>query len=122
MPCMRCSNGKYKYGVHGNCQFDTLDKCEAAAAAIHINNPTSKETVMDSKKPKKKPPLSTIVSAPGPHGPIPEPNPGTPQIVAPVGNSNKEYGHPASCECPACIGYGAGDAYNPELDRSTHYN
>ena len=36
MPCMKCSNGKWKYGVHGNCQFDTLDACNAAAAAIHI--------------------------------------------------------------------------------------
>ncbi len=36
MPCMRCANGKYKYGVDGNCQFDTLEACHAAAAAIHI--------------------------------------------------------------------------------------
>jgi hypothetical protein len=47
MPCMRCSNGKYKYGEHGDCMFDTLAKCQAAAAAIHIHEP-------------------------GPHGPIPE--------------------------------------------------
>jgi hypothetical protein len=40
MPCMQCSNGKYKYGVHGNCQFDTLAKCKAAAAAIHIHEST----------------------------------------------------------------------------------
>jgi hypothetical protein len=33
---MKCSNGKYKYGANGNCQFDTLDACHAAAAAIHI--------------------------------------------------------------------------------------
>jgi hypothetical protein len=37
---MQCSNGKYKYGVHGNCQFDTLAKCKAAAAAIHIHEST----------------------------------------------------------------------------------
>ena len=36
MPCMKCSNGKYKYGLHGNCQFDTLAACKKAAAAIHI--------------------------------------------------------------------------------------
>ncbi len=36
MPCMKCSNGKWKYGEHGNCQFDTLGACKAAAAAIHI--------------------------------------------------------------------------------------
>lgn len=37
---MQCSNGKYKYGVHGNCQFDTLTSCQAAAAAIHIHEST----------------------------------------------------------------------------------
>jgi len=36
MPCIKCSNGKWKYGERGNCQFDTLKKCEDAAAAIHI--------------------------------------------------------------------------------------
>jgi hypothetical protein len=41
---MKCSNGKYKYGLHGNCQFDTLAKCNAAAAAIHAK-PKSMEEV-----------------------------------------------------------------------------
>ena len=36
MPCMKCSNGKWKYGAKGNCQFDTLEACHAAEAAIHI--------------------------------------------------------------------------------------
>ena len=35
MPCMKCTNGKWKYGAKGNCQFDTKTKCEQAAAAIH---------------------------------------------------------------------------------------
>jgi hypothetical protein len=43
MPCMKCSNGKWKYGVHGRCQFDTLAACKAAAAAIHV-----KEKVVDT--------------------------------------------------------------------------
>ena len=38
MPCMKCSNGKYKYGEHGKCVFDTLAACKAAAAAIHIQD------------------------------------------------------------------------------------
>jgi len=38
MPCMKCANGKWKYGEHGNCQFDTLEACKAAAAAIHIGD------------------------------------------------------------------------------------
>jgi hypothetical protein len=45
MPCIKCANGKYKYGEHDNCQFDTLAACKAAAAAIHIqeNNMTPVE-------------------------------------------------------------------------------
>ena len=39
MPCMKCANGKWKYGANGNCVFDTLAACKAAAAAIHIQNP-----------------------------------------------------------------------------------
>ena len=35
MPCMKCNNGKYKYGEHGRCVFDTLEACKKAAAAIH---------------------------------------------------------------------------------------
>ena len=38
MPCMKCSNGKYKYGEHGKCVFDTLQACKDAAAAIHIQD------------------------------------------------------------------------------------
>ena len=103
MPCMQCSNGKYKYGVHGDCNFDTLDKCEAAAAAIHINNPNAKEPAMDSKKPKKKPPLSTIVPAPGPHGPVPEGKDMTPvQPVQPAQPTNPH--HDATCQCASCKG------------------
>jgi hypothetical protein len=40
MPCIKCANGKYKYGEHGNCQYDTLASCKAAAAAIHIDIPS----------------------------------------------------------------------------------
>lgn len=38
MPCMKCSNGKYKYGEHGKCVYDTLAECKRAAAAIHIGD------------------------------------------------------------------------------------
>lgn len=38
MPCMKCSNGKWKYGAGGNCQFDTLEACERAEAAINAQN------------------------------------------------------------------------------------
>jgi len=36
MPCYKCSNGKYKYGKRGNCQFDTLGACEAAAPPPYV--------------------------------------------------------------------------------------
>ena len=35
MPCIKCSNGKWKYGKKGRCQFKTLVACNKAAAAIH---------------------------------------------------------------------------------------
>lgn len=35
MPCYKCSNNKYKYGERGRCQFDTLERCEAAERAIN---------------------------------------------------------------------------------------
>lgn len=35
MPCMKCKNGKWKYGAKGRCQFDTKADCIKAAAAIH---------------------------------------------------------------------------------------
>lgn len=40
MPCMKCANGKWKYGEGGKCVFDTLAACKAAAAAIHIDTPS----------------------------------------------------------------------------------
>ena len=50
MPCMKCSNGKYKYGEQGKCVFDTLAACKAAAAAIHA-------------KPKKQPETKDMASS-----------------------------------------------------------
>lgn len=56
MPCYRCSNGKYKYGLRGNCQFDTLASCEAAERAIHAReNDKMDDGNMPKKKPVKKP-------------------------------------------------------------------
>lgn len=36
MPCYKCSNGKWKYGQNGNCQFDTKEDCKKAEIAINI--------------------------------------------------------------------------------------
>jgi hypothetical protein len=62
---MKCANGKWKYGEHGNCQFDTLAACKAAAAAIHIHEDVA---LAAPKKPKK--PGGAIPMQPaGPHVP-----------------------------------------------------
>ena len=34
MPCIKCSNGKWRFGLRGKCQFDTLEACKKGAAAI----------------------------------------------------------------------------------------
>lgn len=52
MPCMKCANGKYKYGVHGRCVYDTLKACEDAAAAIHIKEPKKKDMSEECNCPK----------------------------------------------------------------------
>jgi len=44
MPCIKCSNDKWKYGEKGKCQFKTLESCKAASAAIH-----AKEKEKDAK-------------------------------------------------------------------------
>lgn len=36
MPCMKCSDGKWRYGNKGKCEFHTKEKCESAESAIHI--------------------------------------------------------------------------------------
>ena len=36
MPCMKCPNGKWKYGEHGNCQFNSKKHCRKAEIAIII--------------------------------------------------------------------------------------
>ncbi len=35
MPCIKCKNGKWKFGVLGRCQFDSKAHCERAARAIY---------------------------------------------------------------------------------------
>jgi hypothetical protein len=49
MPCYRCSNGKYKYGERGRCQFDTLAACRAAERAIHARENPKKDLVTEHK-------------------------------------------------------------------------
>ena len=50
MPCFKCSNGMWKYGQNGNCQFDTLKSCHDAEAAIHARQNDKK--TLDPKVPE----------------------------------------------------------------------
>jgi len=105
MPCMKCANGKWKYGEHGNCQFDTLAACKKAAAAIHIQ-----ESDMTPKTPAKKPkkPAGAIDIQPaGPHVPA---MPATYSIqendmtpVQPVQPTSPW--HDPTCQCAMCKAY-----------------
>lgn len=38
MPCIKCSNGKWRYGEHGKCVFDTYEQCRRAEIAIIIDD------------------------------------------------------------------------------------
>jgi hypothetical protein len=53
MPCYKCSNGKWKYGQRGNCQFDTLAACEAAERAIHARE-GKKDELQTNEKTRQK--------------------------------------------------------------------
>ena len=41
MPCMKCANGKWKYGPRGGCNFRTLVECKKAQAAIYADKGNS---------------------------------------------------------------------------------
>lgn len=66
---MKCSNGKWKYGAHGHCVFDTLAACQAAAAAIHIKPKNNDdEPCPDCNTPcRPARPMPTYVEKSNPH-------------------------------------------------------
>ena len=57
MPCTQCKDGKYKWGETGECEYDTLQDCEAANASYEemkttaivelIIDPTEEELAID---------------------------------------------------------------------------
>lgn len=49
MPCMKCSNNKWKYGTHGKCQYDSEEKCKKAAKAIHAKQNQKPPTPISHK-------------------------------------------------------------------------
>lgn len=46
MPCMKCNNGKWKYGRGGKCVFKTKALCEKAEAAIHAGKSMLEHVMM----------------------------------------------------------------------------
>jgi hypothetical protein len=48
MPCMKCSNGKWKYGEKGKCVYKTLEACKRAAAVIHMKTKSIFHKVEDN--------------------------------------------------------------------------
>jgi HK97 family phage prohead protease len=50
MPCIKCENGKWKFGERGNCTFDTLAACRRAEAAYYAEQ-TEGASMSESQKP-----------------------------------------------------------------------
>ena len=50
MPCIKCSNGKWKFGEKGKCSFKTKEACETAGSVIHADKGDKK----DDKQTKSK--------------------------------------------------------------------
>jgi len=90
MPCMKCANGKYKYGEHGNCVFDTLAACKQAAAAIHIQEDKTMNPAMTPvADPMGKLPSNIDVNKPVVQQEMPQP----------------QNWHCDTCQCAMCMSY-----------------
>lgn len=55
MPCLKCSNGKYKMGEDGNCKYSSKENCEKAQQAYHAKQGSESKNI--SKK------LVTLINA-----------------------------------------------------------
>jgi len=49
MPCIQCSNGKWKIG-NGPCVYKTQKECENALAAIHAEEEKKKKKLIKTRK------------------------------------------------------------------------
>ena len=49
MPCVKCSNGKWKLGS-GKCMYTTLENCKKAEQAYHASKKETKEINSDKYK------------------------------------------------------------------------
>ena len=65
MPCTKCSEGKYKWGETGECEYDSLDACESANSTYEEMNTTSiVELVIDEDSQELAIDAISLVSAP----------------------------------------------------------
>ena len=76
MPCYKCSNGKWKYGQEGNCQFDTLGSCEAAERAIHARKRRHTNELQTHEETRKEEAGEDVTMAKKPHDPERREEPG----------------------------------------------
>ena len=76
MPCYKCSNGKWKYGEKGNCQFDTLGSCEAAERAIHARKRRPTNELQTYEETTKEETRQDVGMAKKPHDPERREEPG----------------------------------------------
>ena len=65
MPCTQCKDGKYKWGETGECEYDTLEECQAANPDHNYEKTTSiKELVIDDSSEELAIDAISLVSAP----------------------------------------------------------
>lgn len=76
MPCYKCSNGKWKYGQEGNCQFDTLGSCEAAERAIHARKRRRTNELQTNEEARKEEARKDVTMSKKPHDPERREEPG----------------------------------------------
>ena len=65
MPCTQCKDGKYKWGETGECEYDTLEECQAANPDHNYEKTTSiRELVIDDGSEELAIDAISLVSAP----------------------------------------------------------
>jgi hypothetical protein len=65
MPCTKCSEGNYKWGETGECEYDSLEACESANSTYEEMNTTSiVELVIDEDSQELAIDAISLVSAP----------------------------------------------------------
>ena len=65
MPCTKCKEGKYKWGETGECEYDTLEECQAANPDHEYEKTTSiRELIIDDNSEELAIDAISLVSAP----------------------------------------------------------